>query len=125
MPRVQSGGRTVLAEAFTKAGMKVIEVAAYESSCPEGIPEETAKALSDSKVDAIAFTSAKTVRHTSLLMRTRFGDQWKEKFDKVKILSIGPQTTITCHKFFNKIDGEANPHDLQGLINTCLNLLKD
>lgn len=35
LPRVQSGGRTLLAEAFGEAGARVVEVAAYESRCPK------------------------------------------------------------------------------------------
>ena len=34
LPRVQSGGRTLLADAFGEAGVRVVEVAAYESGCP-------------------------------------------------------------------------------------------
>ncbi len=45
LPRVQSGGRTVLAEAFGEAGARVVEVAAYESRCPAALPAATAAAL--------------------------------------------------------------------------------
>ncbi|MFM7314766.1 MAG: uroporphyrinogen-III synthase, partial [Cyanobium sp.] len=38
LPRVQSGGRTLLAEAFGEAGARVVEVAAYESRCPAELP---------------------------------------------------------------------------------------
>jgi len=37
LPRVQSGGRTLLAEAFAEAGARVVEVAAYETRCPAGL----------------------------------------------------------------------------------------
>ena len=39
LPRVQSGGRTLLADAFGEAGVRVVEVAAYESGCPATMPE--------------------------------------------------------------------------------------
>ena len=65
LPRVQSGGRTVLADAFGEAGVRVVEVAAYESRCPDGMPEATAAALSAGDVDAIAFSSGKTAQHTA------------------------------------------------------------
>ena len=64
LPRVQSGGRTLLAEAFGEAGSRVVEVAAYESRCPETIPHDTLQALEASEVDAISFSSGKTVSHT-------------------------------------------------------------
>ena len=35
LPRVQTGGRTLLADAFGEAGVRVVEVAAYESGCPD------------------------------------------------------------------------------------------
>ena len=54
LPRVQSGGRTVLAEAFGEAGVRVVEVAAYESLCPETMPEITARALAERAVAVIA-----------------------------------------------------------------------
>ena len=41
LPRVQSGGRTLLADAFGEAGVRVVEVAAYESAAPPTMPEPT------------------------------------------------------------------------------------
>ena len=60
IPRVQTGGRTIMAKAFKEAGSEVIEVAAYESSCPELIPKRTIHGLKNYEVDAMIFTSAKT-----------------------------------------------------------------
>ncbi len=120
LPRVQSGGRTILAEAFGEAGARVVEVAAYESSCPPDIPEITANALVNKKVDAITFTSGKTVANTFALLKRHFGDDWHKTLDGVKLLSIGPQTSNSCKKYFDRVDEEANPHDLDGLVNACL-----
>lgn len=120
LPRVQSGGRTVLAESFGKAGAHVLEVSAYETTCPEKIPLETADALDRLEVDAITFTSGKTVAHTSLMMNNHFGKDWKEKFNHVKIISIGPQTSLMCQKYFAKTDKEAKPYDMKGLVEACI-----
>ncbi len=69
LPRVQSGGRTLLAEAFGEAGARVSrEVAAYESRCPKDLPALTAAALEAGMADAICFSSGKTVRHTVQLL---------------------------------------------------------
>ena len=73
LPRVQSGGRTLLADAFGEAGVRVVEVAAYESGCPATMPEPTATALEGGDVDAIAFSSGKTAEHTAQLLEQRFG----------------------------------------------------
>ncbi len=120
VPRVQSGGRTILAEAFGKAGAHVVEVAAYESSCPQEIPERTAIALDNGTVNAIAFASGKTAAHTAKLMQKRFGSDWLLKLTGVKLVSIGPQTSISCTKYFSRVDNEAVTHDVQGLIKACL-----
>ncbi len=121
MPRVQTGGRTLLAEAFREAGSNVVEVAAYESCCPKDMPNETAKAFLRKEIDAIVFTSGKTAAHTAQLMSNRFGIDWKKNLDGINLISIGPQTSLSCEKYFSRVDKEADPHDLDGLINACIN----
>ncbi len=120
IPRVQSGGRTLLADVFAKKGVKVVEVAAYESFCPKEIPEITAKAFLNKAVDAITFTSGKTALHSAQLMMKRFGPSWEKILVGVKLISIGPQTSISCKKYFDRVDQEADPHDLDGLIKACV-----
>ncbi len=120
IPRVQSGGRNVLGEAFAKAGAKVVQVSAYESRCPASIPEKTINALMNDEIDLLAFTSSKTVVNTTRLFSKYLGISWKEKCSKIKLVSIGPQTSISCKKYFNRVDFEANPHDLDGLIQACI-----
>ncbi|KGG16823.1 MULTISPECIES: uroporphyrinogen-III synthase [unclassified Prochlorococcus] len=120
IPRVQSGGRNILAEALCKLGGLVVQVPAYESKCPKDIPSETVIALENAKVDAIVFTSAKTAINTSKLLLSIFGDQWKKIILDVNIISIGPQTTISCKKEFDKVDQQAKQYDLDGLIEACI-----
>jgi uroporphyrinogen-III synthase len=119
LPRVQSGGRTVLAEAFGEAGARVVEVAAYESRCPQSLPEATAAALAAGSVDAITFSSGKTVRHTAELLERHFGSDWLQRLEGVALVSIGPQTSNTCRQVFERVDAEADPHDLDGLVAAC------
>ena len=120
IPRVQTGGRTFLGEAFEKMRAKVVEVPAYESCCPKTMPDETAQAFLKKEIDAILFTSGKTAAHTAKLMMERFGFDWAAKLEGVNLISIGPQTTISCEKYFSRIDKQADPHDLEGLINACI-----
>ena len=124
LPRVQSGGRTLLADAFGEAGVRVVEVPAYESRCPEAMPEATAAALEAGAVDAITFSSGKTADHTALLLKRRFGDDWLERLSDVKLVSIGPQTSRSCLARFGRVDGEADPHDLDGLVCACAQLMQ-
>ena len=123
LPRVQSGGRTVLAEAFGDAGVRVVEVAAYESRCPDSMPDCTADALATGTVDAMLFSSGKTAAHTAQLLLQRFGPGWAERLTSVKIVSIGPQTSRSCREWFGRVDAEADPHDLEGLVDACRQLL--
>ena len=122
IPRVQTGGRSILSDSFKCKGAAVTEVAAYESSCPKDIPQNTIDALNSRKIDIIAFTSSKTVINTVSLLKKYFGENWLKLIEKIKIVSIGPQTTISCTNLIKKPDKEANPHDLDGLLKACLEL---
>ena len=122
IPRVQTGGRSILSDSFKFKGAEVTEVAAYESSCPKVIPQQTIDALNGRKIDIIAFTSGKTVTNTVSLLEKYFGANWLVLIEKIKIVSIGPQTSISCQNLIRKPDKEANPHDLEGLLKACLEL---
>ena len=122
IPRVQTGGRTILSDSFKLKGAEVTEVAAYESSCPEVIPQKTITALKSGEIDIIAFTSGKTVVNTVSLLNKYFSENWKILIEKIKIVSIGPQTTIKCKNLIREPDKEAIPHDLEGLLKACIEL---
>ena len=124
LPRVQSGGRTVLAEAFGEAGARVVEVAAYESRCPEALPAAAAAALAEGSVDAITFSSGKTVQHTAQLLEQQFGPTWQQQLQGVALVSIGPQTSQSCRDLLGRVDAEADPHDLDGLVAACAEALQ-
>ena len=66
------------------------------------------------------FTSAKTAAHTAKLLCQALGTEWRTNLDEVNLISIGPQTSLSCKKHFNKVDQEADPHDLEGLLNACI-----
>ena len=119
IPRVQSGGRTVLAEAFAAAGSRVVEVAAYETRCPEHWPSDALLAFERGDLDAITFSSGKTVRHTAQLLERSFGAPWRERLTGLKLVSIGPQTSEQCRALLGRVDAEADPHDLEGLVAAC------
>ncbi len=123
LPRVQSGGRTLLAEAFGEAGARVVEVPAYESRCPEALPAATAAALAAGTVSAITFSSGKTVRHTAKLLERQFGNTWAERLASLALVSIGPQTSRVCRELLGRVDAEAHPYDLDGLVAACAAVL--
>ena len=123
LPRVQSGGRNLLTQHFRAHGATVVEVAAYESCCPQSMPTAAAQALSQGCVDAITFSSGKTVQHTVTLLTHRFGDGWLQRLQEVKVISIGPQTSSACRKLLGRIDAEAAPHDINGLVAATCSVL--
>jgi len=130
IPRVQSGGRTVLAEAFAAAGARVVEVAAYETGCPAGLPSAAIAALNAGELDALTFSSAKTVRHTGELLEGAFGPEWRQRLDApapghppLAVVSIGPQTSKACRLLLGRVDAEASPHDMAGLVEACATAL--
>jgi len=125
LPRVQSGGRTLLAEAFGAAGARVVEAAAYETRCPAGLPSAAVAALERGSLDAITFSSGKTVRHTAALLEAAFGQGWRQRLEGVAIVSIGPQTSARCRELLGRVDAEADPYDLQGLVAACGRILSD
>lgn len=124
LPRVQSGGRTLLAEAFGAAGARVVEVPAYETRCPAGLPSQAVQALQQGSLQAITFSSAKTVRHCARLLEGAFGSGWRQVLTGVKVVSIGPQTSQPCLDVLGRVDAEADPHDLEGLVAACARALK-
>ena len=89
IPRVQTGGRSILSDSFKLKGAEVTEVAAYESSCPKDIPQKTIDALNGGEIDIIAFTSGKTVINTVSLFKKYFGENWLKLIEKIKLVSIG------------------------------------
>ncbi|MGB3200242.1 MAG: uroporphyrinogen-III C-methyltransferase [Nodosilinea sp.] len=114
-PRVESGGREVLVQAFTSAGAEVVEVAAYESGCPEFPDANAVAALEQGRVDVITFASSKTVVHTAQLLKQGLGSQWRSGLDSVAIASIGPKTSDTCHELLGRVDIEPAEYTLDGL----------
>ena len=88
------------------------------------MPERTAEALEAGTVDAILFSSGKTAAHTAQLLLQRFGPGWEQRLETLKLVSIGPQTSRSCLEWFGRIDAEADPHDLEGLVSACRSLLR-
>ena len=86
------------------------------------MPQRTIDALKSGGIDIIAFTSGKTVINTVSLFEKYFGKNWLKLIEKIKLVSIGPQTTISCKNLVRKPDKEASPHDLEGLLQACLEL---
>ena len=59
------------------------------------------------------------MRHTAQLLEAHFGATWLEQLKGVALVSIGPQTSRSCLEILGRVDGEASPHDLDGLVAAC------
>jgi uroporphyrinogen III methyltransferase / synthase len=112
-PRVETGGREVLVKELTDLGAIIVEVAAYQSRCPDSIDPSILSALQQQQVDIVTFASSKTVIHFCQLIGTSLPSGWQ---DRVCIASIGPQTSATCKELLGKVDIEATEYTLPGLI---------
>ena len=123
LPRVQTGGRSLIATEFRNSGARVIEVPAYESKCPRNIPETTLVALEQRIIDGIVFSSGKTVENTFFLLKKYFGNEWLAFLEDVKFFSIGPQTSLTCREIFGRVDREASSYTFEGLVDIAINSL--
>ncbi len=122
VPRVQTGGRDLIADEFRKAGSRVFEVAAYETRCPDSIPKKIIDVISNRKVDAIIFSSGKTVSNSAFLLEKALGKEWCKYFDQIKLLTIGPQTTKICNKVFGRVDFQAQKYTFEGLLDVAIKI---
>ena len=113
-PRVESGGREVLVREFGDRGAEVVEVAAYQSKCPEKMDASAWQALQRGKIDIITFASSKTVKNFCQLLKQ--SESYNDRLlDRVCIASIGPQTSKTCRELIGRVDLEAKEYTLEGL----------
>ena len=121
IPRVQSGGNNLIIDNLLSRGALIKEVAAYESRCPESIPLETINAFKSKTIDAILFSSGKTVKNTAFLLKKHFGREWEAIIQEVKLFSIGPQTSLECQRNFGRVDQEADKYTFDGLLKATIN----
>lgn len=122
-PRVESGGREVLTDGLRAMGAEVVEAPAYQSRCPEKVSPKIIQELSAGHVQAVTFTSSKTVRHFCTLC-TQAGLDPASSLKSATIASIGPQTSKTCQELLGRVDVEANPYTMQVLADALAAFLK-
>ncbi|WP_424100056.1 uroporphyrinogen-III C-methyltransferase [Moorena producens] len=134
-PRVETGGREVLVKELTEKGAQVVEVAAYESSCPDYMAPAILDAWQQRVIDIVTFASSKTVKNFYKLLKQAFnsstetiqpysnayGEQSAPSktlhylLENVCIASIGPQTSESCRQLLGRVDVEAVEYTLEGL----------
>ncbi len=122
-PRVETGGREVLVKELTDRGAEVIEVAAYQSKCPEKIELAAWRALQQKQIDIVTFASSKTVKNFERLIKSElpYSRSLESLLADITIASIGPQTSKTCRELFGRVDIEAQEYTLEGLTKAVVN----
>ncbi len=98
----------MLRDGLRDRGYEPVEVTAYVTGAPAGLPDEVLVRLAAGEVDLLAFASSSTARNFATLV----GDHpWSGD-----VVSIGPVTSATCRELGIPVGAEADPHDLDGLV---------
>lgn len=100
-----------LEEGLAARGWMPIRVTAYRTVHPEHLPDEAKLALAHGWVDALAFTSASTVRG---FVRMAGGPGAVPA--AAKVACIGPVTAEAAGLAGLEVDAVAEPHTIEGLV---------
>ncbi|MEO1375033.1 MAG: uroporphyrinogen-III synthase [Cyanobacteria bacterium J06635_10] len=120
-PKLEAGGRENIPEELSSLGAIVTAIPAYQSGCNSDIPSEIENAFNKGRINVVTFASPKTVECFYQMIQS-IG---RESFlDNICIASIGPITSVTCKDVLGRVDVEAQPYTLDGLINSIINWKK-
>jgi hydroxymethylbilane synthase len=98
----------VLGEVLGAKGWTPVEVTAYVTTAPDALADDVLADLEAGRVDLLAFGSSSTARNFASLVA---GRAWRGT-----VVSIGPVTSATCAEHGIDVTEEADPHDLEGLV---------
>jgi len=116
LPRADIATPT-LTESLRGAGWQTDEVEAYRTVEVRELDPTVRRRLESGEVDAAAFASSSTVRNFIAL----FGGPPPAR---TRVASIGPVTSETCRELGVRVDAEASPHDLDGLVAAVLEAVR-
>ena len=110
-----------LPAALEALGAIVDDIPCYRTVPDTEDPAEAAQNLQQAGADWITFTSASTVEH----FHTRFDlPGLLQKFPKLRVASIGPETSKALANLKLKADLEARNHSIDGLVEVLLSAVK-
>jgi uroporphyrinogen III methyltransferase/synthase len=108
LPRADLATPT-LSSLLRGASWDVVEVEAYRTVPVPALEPLVADQLRHGGLDVVAFASSSTVRNlVDLLGGPPHTD--------IRVASIGPVTSDTCRRLGLRVDAEAGPHDVDGLV---------
>ena len=119
-PRVESGGRDVLVKGLRSSGAEVIEVSAYQSTCPTQTDPTVIQQIQSGAIDILTFASSKTVQHFCQLIR-QAGLDPAIVAQSMQIAAIGPKTADTCRAELSRVDIMPNQYTLEDLVQAIVN----
>jgi uroporphyrinogen III methyltransferase/synthase len=99
----------VLSRLLREASWDVVEVEAYRTVPVSALAPEVTDQLRRGELDVVAFASSSTVRNLVQLLGG-------PPHEGIRVASIGPATSDTCRQLGLRVDAEAAPHDLDGLV---------
>ncbi len=110
-----------LPKALEELGAIVDDIAVYKTVAETADPSGAAERLLAAGADWITFTSASTVEH----FHARFGlPSLLKKFPKMKLASIGPETSKAIRALELEPALEARQHTVEGLVGDMLRALR-
>jgi uroporphyrinogen III methyltransferase/synthase len=99
---------------LTRRGAQVDVVEAYRTVIPEDGAAHARELFSAAhKPDCITFTSSSTAQNFVAMVGTN-------GLEDVKVVSIGPVTSQTARNLGLRVDAEAQPYTIDGLVNAIL-----
>jgi uroporphyrinogen-III synthase len=103
-----------LEDRLAEKGWTPVRVVAYRTGLSGSLPDDAARALAERRVDAVAFTSASTVRGFARLTEER----------GMAAACIGPVTARAAREEGFRVDAVADPHTTEGLATAVIGLLR-
>ncbi|MEM7552492.1 MAG: uroporphyrinogen-III synthase [Cyanobacteria bacterium P01_A01_bin.84] len=120
-PKLEAGGRENIPEELSSLGATVTAIPAYQSNCSTEIPTTIERAFKQGRINVVTFASPKTVECFYQMIQSI---SRKSLLDNICIASIGPVTSVACKEILGRVDVEAQPYTLDGLINSIINWKK-
>ncbi len=115
-----SAARSLIADTLSKNGAFVDAVDAYQASLPnppDRAARDLARLFAENKIDVITLASAQSARNFATLLELAARGRSTEALgSNILIATIGPVTSSTARQLFGRVDVEAEPHTVQGLV---------
>lgn len=120
-PNLEAGGRENIPEELSSLGATVTAIPAYQSNCSSEIPLFVENAFNEDRINVVTFASPKTVECFYQMIQAVSGESFLEN---ICVASIGPVTSVACKDVLGRVNVEAQPYTLDGLIKAIIKWTK-